>query len=221
MDRVQKIVLLAVAAAVVIGAVAAVVFLNNSGGGLSASEQKLFLANNIKRRLPSQLERIAHQPVRARRVTCVETSGDRYECVARVQPKSTHGNSELTSLVILGSCDQHSCVWHSQGEGGGQETSPTPAAETESAPAPASGLDWGSVTCGEVDHAIKTRELEWLAAAGEAVAYEALASLPDGNQGKLITTGARDLVFVCRQVSNPSYQPYAAAAEALLTGRRP
>jgi hypothetical protein len=200
-------------------------------GGSTSSEEKAQLEASIQHRLPRELKRIGVDRASARRVNCVSSAGDRYECIARVH---RGGQAGTVAMLIDATCGGGECVWHSVANGAQEELKgPDPAAvrkvlqeERQAAGkgAPAMGeprYGWSTVTCGEVEEATAGREVAWLEAAGSAVAEQEIARRPDGDQEKLVIEGVHDLAVACSTATNPGYQPYERAVLALASGGRP
>lgn len=190
-----------------------IIFLSDSGQ--SDPDQKAMLEADINEHLPIQYKQLSGETVAVNGVTCVELGGQSYECVARIRPTGGDENGAF-SMAIDASCDSSNCIWRGREESDGEEGAEESEDSSERALEPKSGLAWAQVTCGELAEAAEAEERQWLRAASEAVAYEAIASLPNANEERLVILAAKELVLACGDATNPGYQPFETAANALL-----
>jgi len=215
-----------VGASIVIGGV---VWLTD--GDSTSSEEKAELEASIRHRLPRELKRIGVDHTSTQAVSCVSSSGDRYECIARVRRE---GLARTVSMLIDASCGGGECTWHSVADGAQADLEgPDPAAVEEvleearqASGKEAPALDeprygWSQMTCREVEQAARGRDAEWLGEAGYAVAYRAVTELPNVKAKRLVTRAGRVLIAICHKATNPEFHPFESAEIAFLSGEGP
>jgi hypothetical protein len=224
MSKLPKIALLIVGA----GIAAAIIYagvstlIGGSGSSGDAASTRSAVERLIGRQLPKKLERVQESRVRTRGLTCTEVGAERFRCDARMQPAGASGDSEILDLTLAASCGESGCGWHtvkksiSNSASSDRTTSPGRSRPSGSMAEPEYG--WSTMTCGEVVKAVRLEDAEWLGSAGQAVAYKAIASLPDGDEEELAVEGGEAVLAVCAKASNSGYQPFEMA-EAKLIGR--